>query len=60
MLNSIHVVRSQPDKMEKMQFNPAIIRKVLDTLKGQNVIARNDRDGFYYPGKNCYFYQFNL
>lgn len=45
-----HVVKGQSDKMEKMQFNPAIIRKVLDTLKGQSVIARNDKDGFYYPG----------
>ncbi|CAC5414531.1 unnamed protein product [Mytilus coruscus] len=49
------VMKSHPEKvydnkMEKIQFNSAIIRKVLDTLKGQSVIARNDKDGFYYPG----------
>jgi DNA-binding IclR family transcriptional regulator len=28
-----------------------IIRRVLDTLKGQNVVARRDSDGLYYPGE---------
>lgn len=27
-----------------------IIRRVLDTLKGQSVVARRDSDGLYYPG----------
>ena len=27
-----------------------VIRRVLDTLKGQHVIARRDHDGLYYPG----------
>ena len=30
--------------------NRQIIKKVLDTLKGHHVVARNDLDGFYYPG----------
>lgn len=27
-----------------------IIKRVLDTLKGQSVVARRDSDGLYYPG----------
>ena len=28
------------------------VRRVLDTLRGQRVIGRNDEDGYYYPGKS--------
>lgn len=39
--------------MEKEQDLPQnIIRRVLDTLKGQSVVARRDTDGLYYPGSS--------
>ncbi|XP_021341552.1 uncharacterized protein LOC110442323 isoform X2 [Mizuhopecten yessoensis] len=31
-------------------LNKEIVKKVLDTLKGHHVIARDDSDGHYYPG----------
>ncbi|KAK3099856.1 hypothetical protein FSP39_010823 [Pinctada imbricata] len=35
---------------DNINHHQAVIRKVLDTLKGQHVIARRDHDGLYYPG----------
>ncbi len=28
------------------------VKKALDLLRGQKIIARNEVDGFYYPGKS--------
>jgi len=38
--------------MEHKAVDKDIMRKALDTLKGYQVVARNDEDGLYYPG-NC-------
>ncbi|XP_064636642.1 von Willebrand factor A domain-containing protein 3B-like isoform X2 [Lineus longissimus] len=37
-------------KSESCPVSHSKVRKVLDTLKGQVVIARNTEDGLYYPG----------
>nr|XP_015219502.1 PREDICTED: von Willebrand factor A domain-containing protein 3B isoform X2 [Lepisosteus oculatus] len=44
----------QPDERENQMRNTSAVpykhKRVLDTLRGQKVIARSEIDGFYYPG----------
>ncbi|XP_069492360.1 von Willebrand factor A domain-containing protein 3B [Ambystoma mexicanum] len=46
---------SIPDEHMEVKPKDKERKKVLDTLKGQRVIARSEFDGFYYPGtvKKC-------
>lgn len=38
------------EPVKELPLSQKLVRKVLDTLKGQRVVARKDTDGFYYPG----------
>ncbi len=38
-------------KMQSAGGKEKGVKKVLDTLRGQYVIARDERDGLYYPGE---------
>ena len=37
--------------LQKSKKSKIRVRRVLDLMKGQRVIGRNEEDGFYYPGK---------
>eukprot|EP00105_Crassostrea_gigas_P022697 XP_011442307.1 PREDICTED: uncharacterized protein LOC105338748 isoform X2 [Crassostrea gigas] len=43
-------LRTQLQMEQEKELPQNIIRRVLDTLKGQSVVARRDSDGLYYPG----------
>ena len=44
------VVRKKIQK-EEVQTVKIKVRRSTDLLRGQKIIARNEVDGFYYPGK---------